>query len=626
MSIKNIPASLLDAVKNVVQEDRTKFFEEQQQHDKLVAEKMLSPKQKKIAAVAGHPEKIDAEDFAALRAGKKVAKEDVELDEEELDEGEGQTRVAKAKHGINVFQKQMSKASKSGELKSTELVKNLKKSVLSGKEGLTAGKLEKLKKEEVEELDEISKSTLASYIPKAARDSRISGQLATGFEKKSASAKTKSNKDAWASLATRYKTKAWNREDNIAKAANKLAKEDVELDERAVTPGTGTSPDPLQARVGLSRSLNKSGESDRAKQQLKTAIKSTVANKEHGKSNLPEEYEQLDEVMPSGVIKQKQRLSMMNSKDLHKHFTDLYNDKKKASDFLKKHPEIPPSRYHKEYSSVEDVARDMAWSHGYGRGSGHYWNQIKHHEQSAKNEEYELDEAGEYDDLQRSHGRAVANSLAKSLANKGREPKRGIVDKLTGGRVKVNTDTDPKTGNKFTNVTLAKNKNWTSDRPVGKSVQVGNRRIGLRVQEETDLEEDTFTSLDLVRAIMEARGRPRKNPEDAKWQKQAAKPKAHDDEDEGDDYEGRAGSPHHATEPDKHISVQLRVASDMKDEKGGADVKFADGKSHFVKHDVATNVLNGLEKVKPMQRGEIHDHIAQSHENLMNVHKMLGGK
>lgn len=39
----------------------------------------LSPKQKKIAAIAGHPEKIDAADFAALRAGKKVKTEELEI-------------------------------------------------------------------------------------------------------------------------------------------------------------------------------------------------------------------------------------------------------------------------------------------------------------------------------------------------------------------------------------------------------------------------------------------------------------------------------------------------------------------------------------------------------------------
>ena len=35
--------------------------------------KSLSPKQKKIAAMGGNPNKIDAADFAALRKGKKTS-------------------------------------------------------------------------------------------------------------------------------------------------------------------------------------------------------------------------------------------------------------------------------------------------------------------------------------------------------------------------------------------------------------------------------------------------------------------------------------------------------------------------------------------------------------------------
>ena len=61
----------------------------------------------------------------------------------------------------------------------------------------------------------------------------------------------------------------------------------------------------------------------------------------------------------------------------------------------------------------------------------------------------------------------------------------------------------------------------------------------------------------------------------------------------------------------------------MKDEKSGADVKFANGKTHFVKHDVAHKVLSALDKLKPADRAKVHDHIAQSHENLMAVHKVL---
>lgn len=49
--------------------------------DKLAKEE-LSPKQKKIAAVAGDKSKLDAADFAALRAGKKVNEEAESLEEQ----------------------------------------------------------------------------------------------------------------------------------------------------------------------------------------------------------------------------------------------------------------------------------------------------------------------------------------------------------------------------------------------------------------------------------------------------------------------------------------------------------------------------------------------------------------
>lgn len=48
---------------------------------KTVQEKELSPKQKKIAALGGDKSKLDAADFAALRAGKKVNEEAEQLDE-----------------------------------------------------------------------------------------------------------------------------------------------------------------------------------------------------------------------------------------------------------------------------------------------------------------------------------------------------------------------------------------------------------------------------------------------------------------------------------------------------------------------------------------------------------------
>lgn len=123
--------------------------------------------------------------------------------------------------------------------------------------------------------------------------------------------------------------------------------------------------------------------------------------------------------------------------------------------------------------------------------------------------------------------------------------------------------------------------------------------------------------------IDEGRGRPRKNPDDPKWHAKPAAKKSEEDDEEEDHGPARPDSPHLKTEPDKHISVQLKVAHDMKDEKGGADVKFANGKTHFIKHDVAHKVLGALDKLKPADRAKVHDHIAQSHDNLMAVHKVL---
>jgi hypothetical protein len=73
MGLFNTSKEMLDAIKSIVTDGRKQYSEEQQEMDKIVAEKILSPKQKKIAAVAGDKDKIDAADFAALRGGKKVA-------------------------------------------------------------------------------------------------------------------------------------------------------------------------------------------------------------------------------------------------------------------------------------------------------------------------------------------------------------------------------------------------------------------------------------------------------------------------------------------------------------------------------------------------------------------------
>ena len=91
-----------------------------------------------------------------------------------------------------------------------------------------SGKIKVKANEEVEQIDEISKATLASYIPKAAQSARFSGMTAQDMQNRSDRARNKSTKDSFHRLSMKYKNKAWDREDNIKKAAQKLAREEVE--------------------------------------------------------------------------------------------------------------------------------------------------------------------------------------------------------------------------------------------------------------------------------------------------------------------------------------------------------------------------------------------------------------
>jgi hypothetical protein len=98
-------------------------------------------------------------------------------------------------------------------------------------------------KEEVENIDEVSKSTLASYIKKASHDVATKSALTRAFANKSAAAKEKENfvqarKDD--EKSNQMFAKSWKRRQGIAKAADRLAKEEfTQIDEVGYQPATG---------------------------------------------------------------------------------------------------------------------------------------------------------------------------------------------------------------------------------------------------------------------------------------------------------------------------------------------------------------------------------------------------
>ena len=87
--------------------------------------------------------------------------------------------------------------------------------------------------EEVEQIDELSKGTIGSYIKKATTDSTISRKIATDFEHRAKRSKKQDMKDANTSVANQFKDKSWKRQDNIGKAVDRLTKEEVEYIDEA---------------------------------------------------------------------------------------------------------------------------------------------------------------------------------------------------------------------------------------------------------------------------------------------------------------------------------------------------------------------------------------------------------
>jgi hypothetical protein len=88
--------------------------------------------------------------------------------------------------------------------------------------------------EEVEQIDELKKSTLASYVNKAANQVRAKSGIAASFETQGARKRNPENKTAYWDVAQDYRKGARKRLTGIEKATAKLAKEGVEtVDESA---------------------------------------------------------------------------------------------------------------------------------------------------------------------------------------------------------------------------------------------------------------------------------------------------------------------------------------------------------------------------------------------------------
>ena len=157
--------------------------------------------------------KIDAHDFKLLK-GQKAAP----VKEEQTDEAMSHQAATTMKHIPNA----------SPALK--KAAKDIKPGIAGYRDRVAMLKAGGVK-EEIEELDELSKTTLGSYAKKATRDAVITRKIGADFEHQGKRAKSPGMKAASDELSQKYKSKSWQRRDGVDKAVDRLTKEEVELGE-----------------------------------------------------------------------------------------------------------------------------------------------------------------------------------------------------------------------------------------------------------------------------------------------------------------------------------------------------------------------------------------------------------
>ena len=115
-------------------------------------------------------------------------------------------------------------------------------------------------KEEVEQIDELKKSTLASYVNKAANQVRAKTGIAASFETQGVRKRNPEQKAAYMGLAKDFRKGTKKRLAGIEKATTKLAKEEVEtVDEADVTKDLRTSMKMMDLRHGVDSDKRVSG-------------------------------------------------------------------------------------------------------------------------------------------------------------------------------------------------------------------------------------------------------------------------------------------------------------------------------------------------------------------------------
>lgn len=185
-----------------------------------------SDKKEKSEKTSAAEKKARFDEESGYYYGKQKIAELKMSDEQQLDEISAE-KVGKLKTAVDLAGKKL----KTAKAKET-LEKRHKKEWLKSKVGVM---------KEDEQLDEVSKKTLASYIKKASHDvatkSAATGRYAERANKEEDKRKKEGDYSGYqqgrkdSKFADKMFAKSWKRREGIAKAADKLAKEETEINE-----------------------------------------------------------------------------------------------------------------------------------------------------------------------------------------------------------------------------------------------------------------------------------------------------------------------------------------------------------------------------------------------------------
>jgi hypothetical protein len=180
--------------------------------------------------------KVDAHDFKLLRKEEAPKKPASPFDwkntpRQTAEKGEKTGHTAKKISTGTVYTKKYTKEEASQEEFNKEIKIAQDKSIGKSKAEVAKPAVQAVKQESVEQIDELKKSTLASYVKKASHDVAAKGAMTRQFANDSAAAKKDSDyfgaKKA-DDKSNKMFAKSWKRRENMGKAVDRLAKEEVE--------------------------------------------------------------------------------------------------------------------------------------------------------------------------------------------------------------------------------------------------------------------------------------------------------------------------------------------------------------------------------------------------------------